>query len=247
MRARHERIRHIFEDKSQEESRHYSKARAAFVLSAVSLSGCVLSVVGFLWLRARFSDADAIRAWVNDHLALGVLLMTCLCALQVVIAFVPGEIVEIAAGYAFGGLLGAVVCSVGITAGSIVAMLLARRFGRRLVESLYSKRSIDSLPILNDSKKRNAMVFLLFLIPGTPKDMMTYVVGMTGMSVPLYVLLTSFARFPSIIISTLGGGAIGEERLGHAALIFIFAGIFSVSGYLLYNSIKSRRRDVGTR
>ncbi len=240
MGKRKEKIKRLFVDKATVEVKHYSKKSAAAILSVISVLTCVLSILGFIWLKVRFSNADAIRLWVGEHYALGVLLMILLCAVQVVVALIPGELVEIAAGYAFGGWWGSLICTVGIMIGSITAIFLARRFGRRLVESLYPREKIDALPILNDTKKRNAMVFLLFLIPGTPKDLFTYVVGMTGMSVPSYVALTMFARFPSIVISTLGGGALGDDKLEYAAVIFIIAGVLSACGYLIYLGIKSR-------
>jgi uncharacterized membrane protein YdjX (TVP38/TMEM64 family) len=131
---------------------------------------------------------------------------------------------------------------VGLTLGSVVAILLARRFGRRLVESLYPREKIDALPILNAPKKRNAMTFLLFLIPGTPKDLFTYVIGMTDMSIPLYIALTAIARIPSIVMSTIGGGALGDDKLGHAIIIFIVAAVVSGCGYLAYLGIQSRHK-----
>jgi uncharacterized membrane protein YdjX (TVP38/TMEM64 family) len=239
MGERKDKVKHLFEDKPPTDVVRYSKGRAAAILSVISVLFCLFSVIGFFWLKIRFSDVDAIKLWIDEHYAAGVILMITVCALQVIVAFVPGELVEIAAGYAFGGWIGALVCTVGIMTGSVIAILLARKFGRRLVESLYPK-DIDSLPILNDRKKRNTMVFLLFLIPGTPKDLFTYVVGMTEMSIPLYILLTGVARLPSIIMSTLGGGALGNDRLWLAVQIFVVAGIVSACGYFIYLVIKGR-------
>ena len=234
------RLARAFEDRGFSNIKHYSKARAATILSVISVITCILTVIGFLWVRATFSDVDAIRLWVEENHLLGAMLMLFICMLQVVVAFIPGELVEIAAGYAFGGWLGALICTVGIALGSIISILLARKFGRRLVESLYPREKIDALPILNDRKKRNTMVFLLFLIPGTPKDFFTYVVGMTGMSIPLYLALTVFARFPSIIISTLGGGALGDNMLWKAVAIFLIAAIISTLGYFIYLVISNK-------
>ncbi|MBR4012794.1 MAG: TVP38/TMEM64 family protein [Clostridia bacterium] len=130
----------------------------------------------------------------------------------------------------------------GLTLGSVVAILLARRFGRRLVESLYPREKIDALPIINNPKKRNVTVFLLFLIPGTPKDLFTYVIGMTEMSIPLYIALTAVARIPSVIMSTIGGGALGDDKFIHALVIFIVAAVISGCGYLLYLAIQRRHK-----
>ena len=242
MGKKREKVLRLFEDKPLETTKTYSKKYAATVLSVVSVCVCILSVIGVLLLRAHFSDTDMLKAWIDEHYVLGLILMTLLCALQVVIALIPGELLEIAAGYAFGGFIGSIVCVVGLTLGSVVAILLARRFGRRLVESLYPREKIDALPILSTPKKRNAMTFLLFLIPGTPKDLFTYVIGMTEMSIPLYIVLTAFARLPSIVMSTMGGGALGDDKLGHAVVIFIIAGVVSGCGYLTYLAIQKKHK-----
>ena len=242
MGKRKEKVKRLFADKQFEETKTYSKKYAATVLSVISVTVCILSVLGVVFLRTHFSDTDVLKAWIDEHYALGILVMILLCAVQVVIALIPGELLEIAAGYAFGGFVGSLVCIVGLTLGSVVAIMLARKFGRRLVESLYPREKIDALPIISTPKKRNAMTFLLFLIPGTPKDLFTYVIGMTEMSIPLYIALTAFARLPSIVMSTIGGGALGDGKFGHAIVIFIIAGVISGCGYLTYLAIQSRHK-----
>ncbi|MBO5203497.1 MAG: TVP38/TMEM64 family protein [Clostridia bacterium] len=242
MGKKREKVKRLFADKPLKETKHYSKRYAATVLSVISVCLCVLSVLGFIFIKTRFSDTDAIKAWVDENYLIAAVVMTLLCAVQVVIALIPGELLEIASGYAFGGVMGAVICTVGILLGSVVAILLARRLGRRFVESLYPREKIDAIPILNDPKRRNAMTFLLFLIPGTPKDLFTYVIGMTEMSIPLYIVLTMFARLPSIVMSTLGGGALGSNKLMLAVVIFIVAAVVSACGYLIYLTIQNRHR-----
>ena len=243
MGKRKDRVKHLFKDKpANTEAKPYSKKRAATILSFASAVICILSVVGVIFLQTEFSDTDAIKTWVEENYWLSMLAMIGLCAFQVVIALIPGELLEIAAGYAFGGFIGALVCIVGLTLGSVIAILLARKFGRRLVEALYPREKIDSLPIINNPKKRNITVFLLFLIPGTPKDLLTYAVGMTEMSIPLYIALTAIARIPSIVMSTIGGGALGENKLIQALIIFIIAAIISGGGYLVYLAIQSRHK-----
>jgi len=235
-----ERLARLFADKPRKEVKRYSKKYAAVMLSVCSVILCVLSVLGFLFIKTRFSDTDLIKEWIDRNYVFGVIFMTLLVAVQVVIALIPGELLELAAGYAFGAWMGTVVCIVGILLGSAVAILLARRFGRAFVEALYPREKLDALPILRDPKKRNAMTFLLFLIPGTPKDLFTYVIGLTNMSIPLYIALTAIARMPSIIMSTLSGGALGEKRYVQAITIFIIAAAVSAVGYLSYLAISGR-------
>ena len=229
-----EKIKRVLKDTELAETKHYSKRVAAVVLGTFSVLSCVLALLGFFYIRQKFSDPAIVREWIGEHYVLGVLLMLFICIVQVVIALIPGELVEIAAGYVFGAWWGALICLIGATVGSVLVILLVRKFGRKFVESIYPREKIDSLPILHDPSKRNALTALLFLIPGTPKDLLTYVVGLTEMSIPAYVLLTTAARFPSIIMSTLGGDALVADKLHMAIIFFIIAGVLSLLGYLIY-------------
>ena len=239
-----EQIKQVLHEKMQDTehvaSKHYSKRVAAVVLALFSVLSCVLAVIGFFYIRQNFADPDIVRDWIDGHYLLGAILMLAVCIVQVVIALIPGELVEIAAGYVFGPWWGALICLVGAMIGSVLVLLLVRRFGRSYVESLYPREKLDSLPILNDPSRRNPLTALLFLIPGTPKDLLTYVIGLTEMSIPLYVLLTTACRFPSVLISAISGAALGDDRLMRAAYLLIATGVVSVIGYLVYGWIQKR-------
>lgn len=214
-----------------------SKKAAAIALSVFSVLSCVLAVVGYIYIRDTFKDPSVIRDWVGEHVVLGVIAMILICSLQVIVALVPGELVEIASGYIFGAWLGALICFIGIMIGSVIVIFLTRKIGRRFIEALCPREKLESLPILNDPKKRNSLTAILFLIPGTPKDLLTYVIALTEMSIPTYILLTA-VRFPSIIISTIGGDALVSKDLTKAIWIFIAAAIISALGYFLFLMIK---------
>ena len=242
MGNKRERAKKLLADKEFGETKHYSKRYAATVLSVISLVMCLLAVVGIILIGRYFSkeNYEQLRALVAENYLLGTVVFILVCAVQVVIAFIPGEIVEVAAGVMFGTFIGTIWCIVGVTLGSITAILLTRNFGRKFVESLYPREKIDSLPILRDPKKRNAMVFILFFIPGTPKDLLTYVVGLTEMSIPMYLILATVARIPSILMSTVSGDAFGEGELVKAIVIFSASAFISAIGYLIYLAIQKR-------
>ena len=242
MGSRREKAKDLFRDKPLKETKHYSKKVSAFVLGAFSVLSCVLAALGVVFIKTNFSDVDVFRAFVERNYLLSTLSLIVICALQVIIALIPGELVEIAAGYAFGAFLGTLYTLIGITLGSVLVILLARRLGRRFVESLYPREKIDSLPILNDHKKRNALVCLLFFIPGTPKDLITYVIGITDMSIPLYLVLATFARIPSILMSTIGGDALGSNKFSFALVAFAASGVVSLVGYIIYTKITKKKQ-----
>lgn len=230
------------ENQEKNQRRLYSKKVAKIALSTFSVLSCVLAAVGFLVLQTVFADKDVFKAFVEEHYILSAAIMILVCSVQVIIALIPGELVEITAGYAFGTFGGALIALAGITLGSVFVLLLSKRYGRRLVESLYPKEKLDAIPIINEPKKRGALVAILFLIPGTPKDLLTYAVGLTDMSIPLYLAIATAARFPSIIISTIGGDALGDDRFSHAIIAFIISAVVSLVGYLIYLRISKKRK-----
>ena len=240
MGRRKEKIKELLQDKAQEDRGHYTKGRAAAVLSVVSVITGILTVLIFLFIKREFQETNVLRDWAVEHPILGSIVMVALCAVQVVVALVPGEIVELSAGYVFGAFWGTLLCLGGILLGSVCAILLARRFGRKLVESFYPREKLESLPILNDPSRRNALTALLFLIPGTPKDLMTYIIGLTDMSIFRYLLLTSLCRLPSVLTSTLSGAALGDNRIMRGIWFLIITGVVSAAGYFIYLTIQKR-------
>lgn len=237
MGNRREKAKKMLSDKQFEETKHYSKKYAATVLSIISIVLVILTIVGGILL---YEYIDDLEAYAKEHMVIGSVIFSFVCAFQVVIAFIPGEVVEVAAGVLFGPWWGTLFCLVAETAGSVIVILLVRKFGRRLVESLYPREKIDALPILKDRKKRNTFIFLLFAIPGTPKDFLTYIIGLTKVSIPMYILLTFFARIPSIITSTFAGASISDGRLVQAAVIMAVTAVISGVGYLIYQAIQKK-------
>ena len=214
------------------------------MLSVASALICVLAVIGAILFRDYFSaeNLDRLQAFVSQHWIAGALIFIAVCIVQVVVALIPGEAVEIAAGVIFGAWGGALICLIGITLGSVLVLLLVRKLGRRFVEALYPQEKIDSLPILNNPQKRNTLIALLFFIPGTPKDLFTYVIGLTNVSIPTYLLLTTVARIPSILMSTVGGDAFGEGKFWKGVIIFGVTALISGAGYLVYLWIQKRMK-----
>lgn len=185
------------------------------------------------WLHS-FSQDD-FRDYVRSFGVLAPLVMLGLQILQVFIALIPGEIVESAAGYVLGPWLGTAVCYFGIAIASILIFSLTRRYGVRLVEVFISREKIKELRFLNTQRKRNTLIFLLFFIPGTPKDLLTYFVGLTDIRLRTFLLLSMVARIPSVITSTFGGHLLGQERYIGAVILYCITGLLSLVGMVGYN------------
>lgn len=206
---------------------------AGISLAVVLLLMVFLTLFVSRWLRS-FSQDD-FRDYIRSFGALGPLVMLGLQILQVFIALIPGEFVETAAGFAFGPWLGTAICYLGICMASTLIFSLTRRYGVKWVEVFVSREKINDLRFLNTEQKRNTLIFLLFFIPGTPKDLLTYFVGLTDIRLGTFLVLSMIARIPSVISSTFGGHLLGEEHYGGAALLYGITGLVSALGLLGYN------------
>ena len=160
--------------------------------------------------------------------------------LQVVIAVLPGEPFEIAAGYAFGAVEGSLLCIAASTLGSITVFLLVRYFGVPLVEVFFSEEKLRRIKFLKTTPKRDFIFFIIFMIPGTPKDLLCYFAGLTDIRLSLWLLICSLCRLPSIVTSTVGGDALGTSNYWFAAAVFAITLVISLVGLLFYKKICNR-------
>lgn len=212
------------------------------VLSLLSIVAFFL-ITGFLaWYIGRplvrmVSQPEAFRAWVDAHGWTGRLAYVGMMALQVIIAIIPGEPFEIVAGYAFGAVEGTLLCMAGAIIGSAIVFGFVRRFGIKVVEVFFSREKILSLKFLQNTKKLNTIVFIIYLIPGTPKDLLAYVIGLTPMKFSTWMLITAVARIPSVVTSTVGGNALGMQNYVFAIIVFVVTGALSAIGLILYNRL----------
>lgn len=199
---------------------------------------CFCALVGWVIGRPMISfvsEPEKFRNWVDKHGIWGNITFILMMTFQVVIAFVPGEPLEIGAGYAFGAIEGTILCVIGITLGSVITFLLVKKLGIRFVEIFFTYEKIKSLKFLQNEKRLGLIIFLIFFLPGTPKDLVTYFIGLTDIKLKHYLLLVSVARLPSIITSTLGGNALGGEKYIMAIIVFSATVIVSGAGLLCYN------------
>lgn len=208
----------------------------------VLMSALIFGLVGIPMLRFA-SEPDQFREWIGQHGAIGRLAYMGMVFIQVVVAIIPGEPLEIAGGYAFSTLEGMSLCLLASGIGSAFVVCLVRRYGTRLVEVFFSREKIRSLRFLQASPKRTLLFFLVFIVPGTPKDLLCYFAGLTSIKLPVLLLICSFGRLPSIITSTLGGDALGNQSYFYAAAIFASTLAVSGLGLLLYDRLCKRSRE----
>ena len=225
-----------------DKSRPELSERAKKIIAAASIAVFVLLTLAITWFVGRplieyLREPEKFRTWVDEAGVMGRVYFLGIQILQVVVAIIPGEPVEIGAGYAFGAVEGTLLCILGTVMGSMAVYFFVRRFGIKAVEIFFPVEKIERLRFLNTVQKRDALMFLLMFIPGTPKDLLGYVAPIVGLSPGAWLFITSVARIPSIVTSTVGGGALGGQNYGFAVAAFAVTLLISGIGLLIYRRI----------
>lgn len=174
----------------------------------------------------------AFKEKVNNSGVMGLLLLFGLQVAQIFLIIVPGEPIEILAGMCYGSLWGTVFIMVSACIISTTIFLLVRKFGRKFVYDFCNEKKVEKIEnskLFQNPKKIEFIMLILFLIPGTPKDLLVYVAGLLPIKPLKFILISTFARFPSVITSTLAGEqlAIGDWKMSIVlyGIILIFVAI----------------------
>jgi uncharacterized membrane protein YdjX (TVP38/TMEM64 family) len=173
-------------------------------------------------------DKNKLSAFLKSLGPLSAAGFVLLQALQVVAAPIPGEVTGFLGGYMYGAFLGIFLSTAGLTLGSWLAFFLSKTFGRPFVEKFVKKETIERYDYLLKRHKGAFLVFLLFLIPGFPKDYLCYILGLGPMATAEFLVISTIGRFFGTVLLTLGGIFFRNRQyyrfsiLVGIAIVFIF-------------------------
>lgn len=198
------------------------KRRKAYAIISIVIIVVVTLLLAWLigppLVRALRNKED-FTAWINQQGFFKYFIMCGLMILQIIIAVIPGGPIEIAAGYAFGPVVGTLICVIGSLLGSTLVFFLARRYGMKLVRIFVSEEQLKANRLLKSKRSMHLALFIVFLVPGTPKDILTYLGGLTPIKMSAFLIITTIARFPAIVMATMGGYNFGTKNYRAVALI----------------------------
>lgn len=211
---------------------------AAFVLLAAALTVLCWDYIAALGTEEGRAELKALI----DGLGIGGWLVTLgIQVLQIIVAFLPGEPVELMLGFMWGPWLGTFTCLLGIFIGTAIVFALARLLGKPFVSLIVGEKDSRRYKFLFDPIKLDTTVFILFFIPGTPKDVLTYIVPLTGMNPVKYFLIATFARIPSVVTSTVLGDSVMRGDYTLAVCVFVLTALISLGGIIIGNRYVRRR------
>jgi uncharacterized membrane protein YdjX (TVP38/TMEM64 family) len=205
------------------------RRQVVLVVLAIAISFAAGSVLTgrYLWF---LRDVDAIKEFVLGFGAFAPAGFVAIQILQVVVAPIPGQVLAFAAGYLFGAGLGFVYSMFGATAGTYLAVLLARRYGRPYVERIVDPDLLASFDgVIAD--RGIVGLFLVFLLPGFPDDVICFVAGMSELDVRKLVLVSILGRTPGYVVLALSGAGVAQDHVTESLLLLSGAGVVALVLY----------------
>lgn len=213
--------------------RVFASARGRRTTVALLAAVAVLFVVGTVAvgrLLPDLTDPIAIRTAVRSYGPLAPLVFVLLQATQVVVAPIPGQAMGLISGYLFGAAYGTLYSVVGAGIGSFVALSLSRRYGRPYVE-----RAIDPTVMagFDDVAGRRGLVvlFLVFLIPGLPDDVICFMGGLTELRIRDMLVVSILGRLPSYVVLNLAGAQLAASRFVEPAVLLALVSVLALAVY----------------
>lgn len=178
---------------------------------------------------------------IQSQGAFGVLTLLLMQFLQIVVAFIPGEVVQIASGMLYGPFWGCVLIFVGCVFSSAFIYELVHKLGAPFVQDMIGEKHLAKARAFEESGKLNVLVFILFLIPGLPKDTFTYLVPLTNMKLVPFLLISNIARIPGILVTTFAAGGLADGDYTSSIIIFAVAAVIAIVGMLFYRYYSKKK------
>jgi len=142
--------------------------------------------------------------------------------LQILFAPMPGEATGLLGGYLFGFWQGFFLSTVGLALGSWLAFIIGRFFGGLIGERLRRTEAYGQFDGLVH-KGDYVIPFLLFLIPGFPKDMLSYILGLSRMPLPVFMFISAIGRIPGTLLLSIQGANVYQRNFEQFMVVSLLA------------------------
>lgn len=213
----------------------------------------VVALGVFLWKLAPFmKDLSTTEGQVAfkekiDSMGFGgLLLLLGLQVLQILLVVLPGEPFEVLAGMCYGAWGGCLFITASVFITTTIIFFTVRKLGHKYLYNFFKKEKVDKImksKILNNPRNLDIILFILFFLPATPKDLLVYIGGLLPIKPLRFIMISTFVRFPSVITSTMVGANIsnGNWRMS----LLIYGVTFVVAGLCMFLvTLKDKNKEI---
>lgn len=227
---------------------HKKKYKALKItLAILSLAIIILAIVYMIPVMTKLSTPQGKIEFKDKVQSTGFLGMMSLFGLQVAQIFLfvlPGEPIEIIAGMCYGGFWGTVFITISAALISTAIFFLVRKLGKKFVYEFCNEekvKKIENSKMFQDPKRVEMILFILFLLPGTPKDLLVYIAGLLPIKPSRFIVISTLARIPSIISSTYAGEKILDGNYKMAAIVYLIIVIICAILIFIFNKFDKNK------
>ena len=213
------------------------------ILIVIGIIAVFLLTVGFSLPFIKYiNEPQKLQIILESYGTFAPIMFMLIIMIQTLIPFIPGEPFELLAGYLFGTIKGTIFCLLAASLASIIIIFFVKKYGTRLIEVFYSRKEHEKTNIFK-SKKVFLIYALIFMLPGTPKDLLCYIGGLTEFDIIPLVIVTTIGRIPSIITSTIPSDALAEKNYALAIIIYTITIIISIISLYVYNKYLEKKKS----
>lgn len=216
------------------------------ILTVLVFIVCIVITIKVLPIVSKLSDENYrvyFKEKVNAMGFKGVIFVLLLQILQIVVAVIPGQPMEIVSGMLYGPIGGIFVCLVGIFIGTAIVFYLVRKLGTDFMQLFFSPEKIDSIKnskIFKNSTKFEFIMLIIFVIPMMPKDIFIYLGGISPVRPKRFLAIATLARIPGLFLTVYMGNRISNGNFSMVVVLIAIILIIAAIGYFIYSRIEQK-------
>jgi uncharacterized membrane protein YdjX (TVP38/TMEM64 family) len=222
----------------------YMGLRAVLVLVIFAIF--VWATIAILPLISKLGDVAyrmQFKEYIDSMGFKGVLILLGLQIIQIVVAVIPGQPIEILSGMLYGNIGGILVSLVGIFIGTTFIFVLVRKVGTDFMQLFFSKESIEKIEnskIFKNPQKFELLMLIIFIIPFIPKDIFIYLGGISPVRAKRFLMIATLGRIPGLVIAVYMGDKLYQGNFGLVAILTVLVIVIGIVGY--YISSKAHKK-----
>lgn len=214
------------------------KRKLIILITLITIFSLIITVL----IMNILKDPQAFISKDHNSNIVNVLSYIGLSIIQILLPLIPGEPVQLLSGYLFGKVNGTIICLICESIGSIIVILLTRKLKDKFTSLYYDENKFKKIDKFK-SKKYFTLFSLIFIMPGTPKDLLCYFSGITEYDIVPLLIITTIGRIPSIASSTIVAGLLKERKFLISIIIYLITVIICFIDLLIYKQIIKNKEN----
>lgn len=212
------------------------------ILKLISLFSLIIGIPAYVyfchpqWLQ-QFNSLESVNEFLQQYQTASIFVYLALQVVQIVISVLPGQALQFAAGYAYSFWLGYLYSIIGVALGTVLTFYLARFLGQDAMRVILGEARLNRFIRLLSSKKAYMVLFIIYLIPGMPKDLLVYAAGISEIRMKYFLLISLVGRTPAMMGSIMMGSMFYHESYTGLIILAVIAAIACLAGILHRNRL----------